>query len=104
MNTTERPDHRRLGRDLGIYANDDLCGSGLRLWLPAGATVRAEIERFVVDLERANGYQHVYTPQLAKRALYERSGHWAHYQDDMYPPMRVGGEEVVLRPMNCPHH
>jgi threonyl-tRNA synthetase len=100
----ERPDHRRLGRQLAIFANDDLCGSGLPLWLPAGATVRAEIERFVVELERRNGYQHVYTPELAKRELYIRSGHWEHFHDDMYPPMHVGGDQVVLRPMNCPHH
>jgi len=100
----EHPDHRRLGRQLGIFASDDLCGSGLPLWLPAGATVRAEIERFVVDLERRHGYQHVYTPQLAKRDLYERSGHWQHFHDDMYPPMQIGAEQVVLRPMNCPHH
>jgi len=100
----ERPDHRRIGRELAIFANDELCGSGLPLWLPAGATVRAEIERFVVELERRNGYQHVYTPELAKRDLYVRSGHWEHFHDDMYPPMQLGTEQVVLRPMNCPHH
>ena len=97
-------DHRRIGRRLGIFATDERVGSGLPLWLPAGAAVRGEIERFVVELERANGYQHVYTPLMAKRELYEQSGHWAHYHDDMYPPMEVGGEEFVLRPMNCPHH
>ena len=100
----EYPDHRRLGRELGIFATDEQCGAGLPLWLPAGAAVRAELERFVVSLERRHGYQHVYTPSLAKRSLYERSGHWQHYHDDMYPPMQIGGEEVVLRPMNCPHH
>jgi len=96
----EHADHRRLGRELGIFANDDLCGSGLPLWLPAGATVRAELERFVVELERARGYEHVYTPELAKRELYERSGHWDHFHDDMYPAMQVGTEQVVIRPMN----
>jgi threonyl-tRNA synthetase len=101
---SELPDHRRLGRQLKIYATDERCGSGLPLWLPAGAAVRSEIERYIVDLERRSGYQHVYTPEMAKRELYERSGHWAHYQDDMYPPMDVGSEQVVLRPMNCPHH
>jgi threonyl-tRNA synthetase len=100
----EHPDHRRIGRRLGIFASDEMCGSGLPLWLPAGAAVRAEIERFVVDLERSHGYQHVYTPMMAKRELFERSGHWDHYHDDMYPPMQIGSEEVVLRPMNCPHH
>jgi threonyl-tRNA synthetase len=99
-----QPDHRRLGRALGIFATDEQCGAGLPLWLPAGAAVRAELERFVVGLERRHGYQHVYTPALAKRQLFERSGHWQNYQDDMYPPMQVGAEQVVLRPMNCPHH
>ena len=98
------PDHRRLGRQLGIFTTDELCGTGLPLWLPAGATVRAELERFVVELERRHGYQHVYTPELAKRELYEQSGHWTHFHNDMYPPMKVGTEQVVLRPMNCPHH
>jgi threonyl-tRNA synthetase len=100
----DRPDHRRLGRELGIFATDEQVGAGLPLWLPAGAAVRAEVERFVVALERRHGYQHVYTPELGKRQLYERSGHWQHYEEDMYPPMRVGGDQVVLRPMNCPHH
>ena len=100
----EYPDHRRLGRQLKIFASDELCGAGLPLWLPAGAAIRGEIERFIVDLERRHGYQHVYTPELAKQELYERSDHWAHYRDDMYPPMDVGAERVVLRPMNCPHH
>jgi threonyl-tRNA synthetase len=98
------PDHRRLGRRLRMFTTDDLCGAGLPLWLPAGATVRAELEQFVVDLERRNGYQHVYTPRLAKRELYEQSGHWQHFHDDMYPPMQIGREQFVLRPMNCPHH
>jgi threonyl-tRNA synthetase len=98
------PDHRRIGRQLKIYATDEACGAGLPLWLPAGAVVRSEIEQFIVDLERRHGYSHVYTPMLAKRELFERSGHWAHYADDMYPPMAVGSEQAVLRPMNCPHH
>ncbi|HLI02066.1 MAG TPA: threonine--tRNA ligase [Acidimicrobiales bacterium] len=98
------PDHRRLGRQLGIFATDEAVGAGLPLWLPRGAIVRGELERFVVELERRHGFHHVYTPELAKRSLYERSGHWAHYRDDMFPPMQVGGEELVLRPMNCPHH
>jgi threonyl-tRNA synthetase len=93
----DHPDHRRLGRELGIFATDEQVGAGLPLWLPAGAAIRAEIERFVVALERRHGYQHVYTPELGKRQLYERSGHWRHYEEDMYPPMRVGGDQVVLR-------
>jgi threonyl-tRNA synthetase len=98
------PDHRRLGRQLGIFATDEACGAGLPLWLAGGAAVRAEIERFVVALERRHGYRHVNTPAMAKRELYERSGHWAHYHEEMYPPMDVGAEQVVLRPMLCPHH
>jgi threonyl-tRNA synthetase len=97
-------DHRDWGRQLGIYATNSRCGSGLPLWLPAGSIVRSELERFVVELERANGHQHVHTPSMAKRELYELTGHWAHYQDDMYPAMAIGSEEVVLRPMLCPHH
>jgi threonyl-tRNA synthetase len=97
-------DHRRLGRQLGIFATEQECGAGLPFWLPGGAAVRREIEQFVVELERRHGYQHVNTPAMAKRELYERSGHWAHYHEDMYPPMDVGSEEMVLRPMLCPHH
>lgn len=98
------PDHRQLGRQLAIFATEPECGSGLPLWLPAGATVRRELERFVTELEQAHGYQHVNTPVMAKRELYERSGHWAHYHEDMYPPMDLGAEQLVLRPMLCPHH
>jgi len=98
------PDHRRLGRQLDIFATEQECGAGLPFWLPAGAIIRDELERFVVDLERRRGYRHVDTPVMAKRELYERSGHWAHYQEDMYPPMQIGSEQMVLRPMLCPHH
>jgi len=98
------PDHRSLGRRLRMFTTEDLCGTGLPLWLPAGATIRAELEQYVVELERRNGYQHVYTPQLAKRELYDQSGHWEHFHGDMYPPMQIGREQFVLRPMNCPHH
>jgi threonyl-tRNA synthetase len=97
-------DHRKLGRELGIYDTDPLIGAGLPYWLPAGAAVRHALEEYVRDLERQAGYQHVYSPVLAKRELYEISGHWAHYRDGMYPPMDVGGEQAVLRPSLCPHH
>ena len=100
----ELPDHRRIGRQLGVFTTEESVGAGLPLWLPAGAAIRSALEAFVVELERRHGYRHVYTPVLGKRELYERSGHWAHYRDDMYPPMEVGEEQVVLRPMNCPHH
>ena len=97
-------DHRRLGRELGIFDTDPLIGSGLPFWLPAGAAIRKAVEDYVYELERRHGYQHVNSPVLGKRELYERSGHWAHYGDDMFPVMEVGGEEFVLRPSLCPHH
>jgi threonyl-tRNA synthetase len=103
-------DHRRLGRELKLFATDPLAGAGLPLWLPDGAVIRAELERLAAEEAIRGGSQPVYTPVLAKRALFERSGHWAKFADDMFPPMRVGGrdggagEELVLRPANCPHH
>ncbi|MFH8596767.1 threonine--tRNA ligase [Streptomyces rimosus] len=97
-------DHRRLGRELGLFGSDPLIGSGLPYWLPDGATVRHTLEEYVRDAERRAGYQHVYSPVLGKRELYELSGHWSHYNEDMFPPMDLGGEQVVLRPSLCPHH
>ncbi|MFJ9704388.1 threonine--tRNA ligase [Streptomyces sp. NPDC101234] len=97
-------DHRRLGRELGLFDTDPLMGAGLPYWLPDGAVVRHTLEEYVRDAERRAGYRHVYSPVLGKRELYELSGHWAHYSEDMYPAMRVGAEEVVLRPSLCPHH
>ncbi|MFI2027213.1 threonine--tRNA ligase [Streptomyces buecherae] len=99
-----RHDHRSLGRELDLFDTDPLIGAGLPYWLPAGATVRHALEEYVRDIERRAGYQHVYSPVLGKRELYEISGHWAHYRDDMYPPIDVGGEQAVLRPSLCPHH
>ena len=97
-------DHRKLGRELGLFDTDPLIGAGLPYWLPDGALVRHSLEEYVRDLERRAGYRHVHSPVLGKRELYEISGHWAHYRDDMYPPMDVGGEQLVLRPSLCPHH
>ncbi|SFW57470.1 threonyl-tRNA synthetase [Amycolatopsis australiensis] len=97
-------DHRKLGRELGLFGTDPLIGAGLPYWLPDGAIVRHSLEEYVRGLERRSGYRHVHSPVLAKRELYEISGHWAHYRDDMYPPMDVGGEQLVLRPSLCPHH
>jgi threonyl-tRNA synthetase len=97
-------DHRDLNQDLGIFAGDPLIGSGLPLWLPAGAIIREELERLAREIARADGCQGVYSPVLGKRALFERSGHWAKFSDDIFPPMPVGGDELVLRPANCPHH
>ena len=98
-------DHRKLGKELGIFMISQEAGSGLPFWLPKGATIRRTIERYIMDKEIALGYEHVYTPIMAKTDLYKTSGHWDHYQEDMFPPMDVGdGEMLVLRPMNCPHH
>ncbi|MEU9860858.1 threonine--tRNA ligase [Streptomyces sp. NPDC047971] len=97
-------DHRRLGRELDLFDTDPLIGAGLPYWLPAGAVVRHSLEEYVREVERRAGYRHVYSPVLGKRELYEISGHWSHYSDDMFPPMDLGGEQVVLRPSLCPHH
>ena len=98
-------DHRRIGKDLELFSNNPLVGAGLPLWLPNGATIRREIERYIVDKEVIMGYDHVYTPVMANVDLYKTSGHWDHYQEDMFPTMKLDEqEEMVLRPMNCPHH
>ncbi|MFD2417306.1 threonine--tRNA ligase [Amycolatopsis pigmentata] len=101
---TTMKDHRKLGRELGIFGTDPLIGAGLPYWLPDGAIVRHVLEEYIRDEEQRAGYQHVYSPVLGKREMYEISGHWDHYSDDMYPPMEVGGEQLVLRPGMCPHH
>ncbi|MFF2353256.1 threonine--tRNA ligase [Kitasatospora sp. NPDC058115] len=97
-------DHRRLGRELGLFGTDPLIGSGLPYWLPDGAAIRHALEEFVRGRERRAGYRHVYSPVLGKRELYKISGHWQHYHEDMFPPMDLGAEQVVLRPSLCPHH
>ncbi|GAA5349711.1 threonine--tRNA ligase [Streptococcus uberis] len=98
-------DHRKLGKELDLFMISQEVGQGLPFWLPNGATIRRTLERYITDKELASGYQHVYTPPLASVELYKTSGHWEHYQEDMFPTMDMGdGEEFVLRPMNCPHH
>lgn len=97
-------DHRKLGRELGIFDSDPLIGAGLPYWLPDGAAVRHALEEYIREKERRAGYRHVYSPVLGKRELFEISGHWSHYSEDMFPPMDLGGEQVVLRPSLCPHH
>ncbi len=105
MSTQAGPlDHRDLNRDLDVFATDPLAGAGLPLWLPGGSVIREELQALARDLARADGCQGVYSPVLGKRALFERSGHWAKFAEDMFPPMAVGGDELVLRPANCPHH
>ena len=97
-------DHRKIGKDLKIFMTHPLVGAGLPMYLPNGATIRRILERYIQDKELALGYSHVYTPSLATTDLYKTSGHWDHYKDDMFPVMKMDEEELVLRPMNCPHH
>ncbi len=97
-------DHRKIGKELELFTISQKVGQGLPLWLPKGATIRRTIERYIVDKEIKLGYDHVYTPVLASVELYKTSGHWDHYQEDMYPIMEMDNEDLVLRPMNCPHH
>ncbi|WP_404458952.1 threonine--tRNA ligase [Sutcliffiella horikoshii] len=97
-------DHRKIGKELDLFFNSQKVGQGLPLWLPKGATIRRVIERYIVDKEVELGYDHVYTPVMGSVELYKTSGHWDHYQDGMFPPMEMDNEQLVLRPMNCPHH
>jgi threonyl-tRNA synthetase len=97
-------DHRKIGKELSLFTNSQLIGQGLPLWLPKGATIRRIIERYIVDKEVSLGYDHVYTPIMGSVDLYKTSGHWDHYQEDMFPVMDMDNEQLVLRPMNCPHH
>ncbi len=97
-------DHRKIGKDLNLYMTHPLVGAGLPMYLPNGATIRRVLERYIQDKELSLGYEHVYTPSLATTDLYKTSGHWDHYKEDMFPIMKMDNEELVLRPMNCPHH
>ena len=97
-------DHRKIGKEQEFFMTHELVGSGLPMYLPNGATIRRILERYIADKEIALGYQHVYTPSLANVNLYKTSGHWEHYHEDMFPVMKMENEELVLRPMNCPHH
>ena len=97
-------DHRKLGKDLGIFMLSDLVGRGLPLWLPNGYTLWRILQNYITDKEVKHGYLHVHTPDLGSVELYKTSGHWDHYKDDMFPAMKLDEEAYVLRPMNCPHH
>ncbi len=97
-------DHRKIGKELNLFMNSQKVGQGLPMWLPKGATIRRIIERYIVDKEVKLGYDHVYTPVLGSSELYKTSGHWGHYEDGMFPAMEMDNEDLVLRPMNCPHH
>ncbi|KQO01171.1 threonine--tRNA ligase [Paenibacillus sp. Leaf72] len=104
LEEAKKRDHRKLGRELKMFTFSREVGQGLPLWLPNGAKVRRTLERYIVDMEERLGYEHVYTPVLANVELYKTSGHWEHYSEDMFPKMVLDNEELVLRPMNCPHH
>jgi threonyl-tRNA synthetase len=105
LEEAEKRDHKKIGKELKLFAVDERVGAGLPLWLPNGATVRRELERFIVDEELARGYLHVRTPDVARLDLYRQSGHAQLYAENMYPPMKFeDGEELELRPVNCPHH
>lgn len=104
LEEAKKRDHRKLGKELKMFTFSNEVGQGLPLWLPHGAKLRRTMERYIVDLEERLGYQHVYTPVLANVELYKTSGHWEHYSEDMFPKMTMDNEELVLRPMNCPHH
>lgn len=97
-------DHKRIGKEMELFTFSETVGKGLPLWLPKGTTIRRELERFITDEEIRRGYQHVRTPDIAKLDLYKKSGHYPHYKDSMYAPIKVDDEEFMLRPMTCPHH
>ncbi len=97
-------DHKKLGRELDLFAFSDSVGKGLPLFTPKGSVIRRELERFIVDEEIRRGYLHVYTPDIAKLDLYKKSGHYPHYKDSMYAPIKIDDEQFILRPMTCPHH
>jgi len=105
LEEADRRDHKKLGKELKLFALDERVGVGQVIWLPDGATIRRELERWIVDEELRRGYKHVITPHVAKLDLYRQSGHWDLFHETMYPPMKFeDGEELELRPMNCPHH
>ena len=97
-------DHKKLGKELDLFAFSDSVGKGLPLFTPKGSVIRRELERFIVDEEIRRGYLHVYTPDIAKLDLYKKSGHYPHYKDSMYAPIEIDKEQFMLRPMTCPHH
>ena len=104
LEEAKQRDHRRIGKQLDLFMTHELVGSGLPMYLPHGATIRRLLEQYILRKEVKLGYKHVYTPSLANVALYKTSGHWDHYKEDMFPVMKMDTEEMVLRPMNCPHH
>ena len=104
LEEAKRRDHRKLGRELGLFMTSDLVGKGMPMFLPKGYTVWQILENYIKEKERKLGYQHVLTPCVGTVDLYRTSGHWDHYKENMFPAMEVEDESFVLRPMNCPHH
>lgn len=104
LEEAKKRDHKKLGKELGLFVFSETVGKGLPLWTPKGSTVRRELERFIVDEELKRGYQQVYTPDLASLELYKKSGHYPYYKDSMYAPITIDDEQFMLRPMSCPHH
>ena len=104
LEIAELCDHRNLGERLEYFMIDEEIGKGLPLWLPKGYAIRKKLEDYIYKLEKKNGYLHVLTPHIAKEGLYKKSGHLAHYKEDMYAPINIEGENYYLKPMNCPHH
>ena len=104
MNDKQHIDHKILGRELDLFTFSDTVGKGLPLFTPKGATIRRELERFIVDEELKRGYLHVYTPDIAKLDLYKKSGHYPYYKDSMYAPIVIDDEEFMLRRLTCPHN
>ena len=104
LTEAQKRDHKRLGVELDLFAFSEAVGSGLPLFTPKGATIRRELERFIVDEEIKRGYQHVVTPDIAKLDLYRKSRHYPHYKESMYAPIQIDDEKFMLRPMTCPHH
>ena len=104
LEEAKQRDHRKIGKELDIFMSHDLVGKGMPLWLPNGAIIRKQLENYIYEKEQKMGYKHVYTPCVGTVDLYKTSGHWDHYQENMFPSMKVDDEEFVLRPMNCPHH
>jgi threonyl-tRNA synthetase len=104
LEEAKKRDHRKLGKELGIYTMDDDVGPGLPLWMPNGTIIIEELERLAKETEEAAGYKRVVTPHIAKESMYITSGHLPYYQDSMFPPMELDGTKYYLKAMNCPHH
>jgi len=104
LEEAKKRDHRIIGKNLDLFVFSDLVGKGLPLFTEKGSIIRRELEKFIVDEEIKRGYMHVYTPEMARVELYKTSGHYPYYKDSMYPVMKIDNEELILRPMTCPHH